>query len=90
MKKGDANDPKGLIYESYQIDGITKSECRTIFLDWALSLALDANTGQNIRQMLLKYGADAPAHPMTAVMEEGLKGMAAPQRRGGWKSRTRN
>ena len=33
MKKGDANDPKGLIYESYQIDGITKSECRTIFLD---------------------------------------------------------
>ncbi|EEB84174.1 hypothetical protein [Roseobacter sp. GAI101] len=90
MKKGDANDPKGLIYEAYRIDGISKSECRSIFLDWALSLPLDTSTGPSIRQMLQKYGTDAPTHPMTEVMEEGLKGMAAPRRRGGWKSRTRN
>ena len=38
MKKGDENDPKGLIFEAYRIDGITLPECRTIFLDWALSL----------------------------------------------------
>lgn len=90
MTKGDANDPKGLIFEAYQIEGITKAECRTIFLDWALSLPLDAETGRNIRIMLEKYGVDTPAHPMTQVMEEGLIGIAAPRRRGGWKSRPRS
>mgnify|MGYP000087492773 CR=1 FL=1 len=37
MAKGDALDPKGLIEESYKIDGIVAPECRSIFLDWALS-----------------------------------------------------
>ncbi len=90
MKKGDENDPKGLIFEAYQIEGITKPECRTIFLDWALSLPLDTDTGPAIRLMLSTYGKTAPDHPMTEVMHEGLNGMAAPRRRGGWKSRTRN
>lgn len=90
MKKGDIHDPKGLIYEAYQIEGITKSECRTIFLDWALSLPLDADTGPTIRQMLDRYAQDVPDHPMAEVMREGLQGMAAPRRRGGWKSRPRH
>ena len=34
----DPLDPKGLIREAYRIDGITAGECRSIFLDWALSL----------------------------------------------------
>lgn len=90
MQKGDSDDPKGLIYESYRIEGITKSECRTIFLDWALSLPIDTDTGPTIRKMIARYGIDAPDHPMTKVMHEGLQGMAAPRRRGGWKSRSRN
>ena len=32
-------DPKGLVRESYAIEGISPGECRSIFLDWALSLA---------------------------------------------------
>ena len=32
------NDPKGLIRESYRIDGIGEAECRSILVDWALSL----------------------------------------------------
>ena len=88
--KGDANDPKGLIYESYRIEGITKSECRTIFLDWALSLPMDQDTSTNIRALLVQYGTNAPDHPMSEVMREGLAGMAAPKRRGGWRSRPRN
>ncbi|WP_176249952.1 MULTISPECIES: hypothetical protein [unclassified Sulfitobacter] len=90
MKKGDALDPKGLIFEAYQIEGITKSECRTIFLDWALSLPLDTDTGPTIRVMLDRYGITEPQHPMTGVMREGLQAMAAPRRRGGWKSRPRH
>ncbi len=28
-------DPKGLVRESYAIEGITAGECRSIFMDWA-------------------------------------------------------
>jgi hypothetical protein len=28
-------DPKGLVRESYRIEGITLGECRSIFVDWA-------------------------------------------------------
>ena len=90
MKKGDADDPKGLVYESYRIDGILKSECRTIFLDWALSLPIENDTGKTIKRLLVQYGVDNPDHPMTEVLNEGLGAMAAPRRRGGWRSRVRN
>ncbi|MBD3663069.1 hypothetical protein H9Q16_03970 [Sulfitobacter sp. TSTF-M16] len=89
MKKGDASDPKGLIYESYRIDGISKPECRTIFLDWALSLPVEEDTGAAIRALLARYRDQGP-HPMTEVLTEGLAGMAAPRRRGGWRGRARN
>jgi hypothetical protein len=87
MKKGNADDPKGLIFEAYRIEGITKPECRTIFLDWALSLPLETDTGPAIRRLLEQYGQD---HPMTEVMTEGLTSMASPRRRGGWRSRQRS
>jgi len=41
----DADDPKGLIRESYRIEGIGMAECRSIFLDWALSLPDGADAG---------------------------------------------
>ena len=88
--KGDENDPKGLIMEAYRIDGIEKAECRSIFLDWALSLPMEADTAATIRRLLSHYGSIAPDHPMTEVMKEGLVGMAAPRRRGGWRSRPRD
>ncbi|MGJ8615584.1 MAG: hypothetical protein ACSHWS_02020 [Sulfitobacter sp.] len=90
MIKGDADDPKGLIYESFRIDGITKSECRTIFLDWALSLPIENDTGATIERLLQQYGTDNSDHPMTEVLNEGRVAMTAPRRRGGWRSRERN
>ena len=89
MRKGDMNDPKGLIYEAYRMDGITKNECRTIFLDWALSLPMVQDTGQTLRLLLVPYGEPPPDHPMSEVMREGMAGMSAPRRRGGWRSRIR-
>lgn len=89
--KGDPiHDPKGLIFESYRIEGISAAECRSIFLDWALSLPDGTQTGQALRALLAKYEGDHPDHPMNAVMKEGLGGMAAPRRRGGWRSRQRS
>ena len=90
MQKADANDPKGLIFESYRIDGITKPECRTIFLDWALSLPADRDTTGTIAVLLSQYETAHPDHPMTQVLQEGQATITTPRRRGGWRSRTRN
>ena len=68
--KGDEFDPKGLIFEAYRIDGITKSECRTIFLDWALSIPIEADQKSMIQVLLDRYGADG--HPMSEVLTKGL------------------
>lgn len=90
MKKGTPEDPKGLIFESYRIEGITKPECRTIFLDWALSLPVEQNSANTISSLLAQYQPDHPDHPMTEVLNEGLHTMATPRRRGGWRNRVRN
>jgi hypothetical protein len=89
--KGDALDPKGLIYEAYRIEGITAAECRSIFLDWALSLPLEADTADTIAALNASYANRvAHDHPMTIVLTEGLNAKAVPRRRGGWRSRSRN
>lgn len=86
MLKGDALDPKGLIAEGYKIEGITLPECRTIFLDWALSYSGDNRAG--IEALLARHGT--PGHPMTEVLTEGLATPERPKRRGGWRSRSRS
>ena len=81
-------DPKGLIRESFRIDGITLGECRTIFLDWALSLPDGVLPADAMRTVLDIY---APAgehgrrdHPMVVVLTEGLAAAdRVPVRRGG-------
>ena len=80
-------DPRGLIYESYQIDGIKTEECRSIFLDWAMGSEEGAGTLTHIRHLLSVYGEDYPEHPMTQTLMEGLGAGQKPRRRGGWKSR---
>ncbi|MCW1917957.1 hypothetical protein NX862_04260 [Rhodobacter sp. KR11] len=76
-------DPKGLVRESYRIEGITAGECRSIFMDWALSVKVDADHPAAIRVLLDHYGAGAPDHPMTATLRAGLTAPEAPRRRGG-------
>ncbi|MEP5729617.1 MAG: hypothetical protein ABJL67_09585 [Sulfitobacter sp.] len=90
MQKNTPEDPKGLIFESYRIEQITKAECRTIFLDWALSLPLEEDTGLFLKSLLAHYQTSFPTHPMTEVLNEGLTTLSAPRRRGGWRSRPRH
>lgn len=78
----DASDPKNLMREAYRIEGITDGECRSILLDWALSLA-GPDPLPHILTLLDRYGADAPDHPMTAVLKEGLAQPPGARRRGG-------
>lgn len=77
----DTLDPKGLIREAYAMDGITGGECRSIFLDWALSVPPDADHAALIGGLLGRYGL--AGHPMTETLTAGLAITGAPQRRGG-------
>ncbi|MDG2341261.1 MAG: hypothetical protein P8L32_08705 [Paracoccaceae bacterium] len=88
--KGDIHDPKALIREAYRIDGITISQCRSIFFDWALSLPDEMDTKQILAIQIDQYAAKNPDHPMTEVLLGGLEDMAKPKRRGGWRSRPRD
>ncbi|MEL7105452.1 MAG: hypothetical protein AAGM21_06005 [Pseudomonadota bacterium] len=77
-------DPKGLIADSYAIEGISEPECRTIFLDWAISVP-DGQTAVDLLPLLSAHYADRdPDHPMSRVLAEGAaRAKAEPVRRGG-------
>lgn len=77
------HDPKGLVRESYRIEGITAGECRSIFLDWALSVPIGADTSVLITALLSQYAGTQPDHPMTTVLREGLAVKPKAGRRGG-------
>jgi hypothetical protein len=90
MARGDALDPKGLIREAYRIEGIGEGECRSIFLDWALSVPDGQEVAGALEALLARHAAEAPDHPMTAVLRAGLDRAASPRRRGGWRGRKRD
>lgn len=82
MKDTDPNDPKGLIREAFLIEGITIYECRSIFVDWALSVP-ENDHAPLIEALLARHIADPVDHPMKAVLAEGLAAKPPSRRRGG-------
>lgn len=83
-------DHKNLIREAYRIKGITAAQCRSIFLDWALSLPIGVENRFAIQSLLEHYSGEPQDHPMSVVLRQGLEDMAKPRRRGGWRSRPRD
>ncbi|MEM7268268.1 MAG: hypothetical protein AAF401_03335 [Pseudomonadota bacterium] len=73
-------DPRALILEAYRIDGIGAQDCRTIYFDWAIGSPAERDMVADTRALLLYYETEAPDHPMTSVLREGL---ATPRRRRG-------
>lgn len=80
----DPHDPKGLVREAFAIPGITLPECRSIFLDWALSLPVEDHR-EAAAALLRRHGEDD--HPMTATLREALAKPATARRRGGRQGR---
>ena len=76
-------DWKGLVRESYAIEGISEAECKSIFIDWALCLTAGAEPPEALRALIAHYGPANPDHPMTKLLTEALTAPANPQRRGG-------
>jgi hypothetical protein len=79
----DEADPKGLVRESYRIEGISPAECRSVFMDWALSLPASAIVPVALETVIAHYAVLYPDHPMTTVLHEGLGVGDSPRRRGG-------
>ncbi len=76
-------DPKGLVRESYAIEGITAGECRSIFMDWALSLPVDFHAPDALRVLIAEYAPKHPDHPMSKVLHDGLSAPDPARRKGG-------
>ena len=87
LKRLEHLDPRGVIGESYRIEGISEAECRSIFLDWAIGVAHGTDARALVPELLAHYGADAPDHPMPRVLTEGLASPERTGRRGGRASR---
>lgn len=83
MKTDDEADPKDLIREAFRIEGITAAECRSIFLDWAMSLPDGISTERGVKRMLSRHQAEPADHPMQTVLREALTAPATAGRRGG-------
>lgn len=79
------DDPRGLILEAYRIEGITPAECRSIFLDWALSLPEGQEAAPAAERLLALHGQDA--HPMNAVLRAAREASHGPRRKGGRQAR---
>jgi len=84
-----AADPKGLIRESFAIEGITEAECRSILIDWALSLPIGHDQTQAALALLAHHAAGQAGHPMAQLLGAASQSSAKPARRGGRLGRDR-
>lgn len=87
MKGANEIDPRGLIAESYRIEGIEPGECRSIFLDWALGAPDGADALALIEKLVAQYESVHPDHPMTRVLKDALGAPTRAGRRGGARAR---
>ncbi len=74
------HDPRGLIAEAFRMEELTPAECRTIFLDWAISVPQDDLT-QSASYLLEFYSQTNSAHPMLEVLAEVERPASKPKRR---------
>ena len=90
MNKGKlAEDPRGLLYEAYQIDGSTLADSKTIFLDRALGLDYNIDQIKAVTSALEEYEKDNPKHPMTTVLRDGIVPEGTPRKRLGGRNARR-
>jgi len=76
-------DPRGLIHEAYNIDGIGTEECRSIFFDWAIALDAGQDAVAAARQLHADLAAKDPDHPMSRLLAEAAQGMTPRRGRAG-------
>ena len=76
MKKGaHPADPRGLILEAYNIEGVSEKDCRTIFFDWVLGAPAESDMASLMSELAEYYAEMNPEHPMSALLNENADGM---------------
>ncbi|MBY8975795.1 hypothetical protein KHP62_08255 [Rhodobacteraceae bacterium NNCM2] len=75
-------DPRSLIAEAYNIEGIGVEDCRSIFFDWALGLDASIDPAEAARE-LLAYHRPPADHPMTGLLKDAVDTPPKPRRRRG-------
>lgn len=80
-RSDDPNDPRGLIQESFRIDGIDLGQCRTVFLDWALGHGAPFDAA--VAALLARYSDQPADHPMNVTLRSALEQPPTAARRGG-------
>ncbi|MDE0589763.1 hypothetical protein OU789_07495 [Halocynthiibacter sp. C4] len=88
--KNTTADPKGLIRESFRIEGISSAECRSIFIDWSLSLPNEVDPKAAIAELLEQHKSAPEDHPMLEILRDGLLTPEIKGRRGGRKTRVKS
>jgi hypothetical protein len=88
MTPRDPIDPRGLMNDAFKIEGITASECRSIFLDWVLGVPADRDIRTEVAALVAQYASQSdPPHPMMITLTAALTDAKQPRRRGGRQSR---
>lgn len=85
--RSDPSDPRGLIHEAYEIDGIGMPECRSIFLDWAIGIHDGESHQARAGELHSRFRDRYPDHPMTEVLRAAAEDAVSPGRRGGARGR---
>ena len=82
-------DPKRLIWQAYQIKGISIQECRTIFLDWLFGVPNEQDMESLLEELYTAYGSLYPEHDMTRIICEGMQSGNTTERKRGRASHKR-
>ena len=64
-------DPKGLIQEAYNIEGISEQDCRSIFFEWTFGTDVGNELSDLVNSLHQYYMDKYPSHPMTKILAEG-------------------
>lgn len=71
------HDPRNLIGDAMIMEGLTESEYRSIFFDWAFGLKEPETAPASARALLAVYRTEATAdHPMIRLLDQAAKGTA--------------
>lgn len=79
-------DKRGIIRDALSLEGLSESECRSIFFDWAFGLEKPEMAAQAARELLQVHSqTEHTDHPILGLLANAAQGgqLAVQGRRGG-------
>jgi len=73
-------DPKNTFGKAYSMPDLTVEECRTVFLEWVISIEGE-NSASYVTAVLEEFSPAYPTHPLTQLLQAALQGRAVSKRR---------